>query len=180
MLKDCKELVESMPEQNSYEYPKELLSLQGKQKIFQLHFDPESTKERKIFILDTCWDDTPLLTSGSAIGSESTVESTAATMSASQPEEDEAVNLQQLHMAEIAKEPLTTMDELKTATPPKEVAQFAEVAGTEPKTPPDQSSLPETSKLKNQPSRKSARKGIFTEKEDGSAASGSKKSKKEE
>ena len=54
MVKDCKELLESIPNQDSYEYPTELLSLQGTKKIFQIHFDPESTKDNQGFILDTC------------------------------------------------------------------------------------------------------------------------------
>lgn len=70
MVKDCKQLVQTMPNRNPYEYPPELLSLQGKKRIFQLHFDPESIKERQVFILDTCWDDMPLLTSASAVTSE--------------------------------------------------------------------------------------------------------------
>jgi hypothetical protein len=79
MVKDCKELLKTIPNQSSYEYPTEILSLQGKRKIFQLHFDPDSTKEKQIFILDTCWDTTPLLTSADAtivepsIGSPKTV-----------------------------------------------------------------------------------------------------------
>ena len=67
MVKDCKELLKTIPNQNSYEYPAEILSLLGKRKIFQMHFDPNSTKERQIFLLDTCWDATPLLTLGDAM-----------------------------------------------------------------------------------------------------------------
>lgn len=63
LVKDCKELLQTIPNPNPHDYPAELLSLQGKTKNFQLHFDPESTKDRRIFILDTCWDNTPLLTS---------------------------------------------------------------------------------------------------------------------
>lgn len=62
LVKDCKELLQAMPDQSPYDYPTELLSLQGKEKIFQLHFDPESTKEKQLFILDTCWDNTPSIT----------------------------------------------------------------------------------------------------------------------
>jgi hypothetical protein len=61
--------------QNSSEYPNELPSLQGKKKIFQLHFDPESTKEQRIFVLDTCWDTTPLFTSGTSNTNETSISS---------------------------------------------------------------------------------------------------------
>ena len=76
MVKDCKELLRTMSKQDSYDYPKELLSLQGMKKIFQLHFDPDSTKENRIFILDTCWDATPLLLSGNANIGQSSIDST--------------------------------------------------------------------------------------------------------
>ena len=63
LLKDCKELLQNIPNKDPYDYPSELLSLQGKAIIFQLHYDPDSTKDNQVFILDTCWDETPLLIS---------------------------------------------------------------------------------------------------------------------
>ena len=78
MVKDCKELLQTMPQQDSYDYPPELLCLQGKKKIFQLHFDPQCTKERPLFILDTCWDDMPLLLPSNIINTENAMESSAA------------------------------------------------------------------------------------------------------
>ena len=45
LLKDCTELLQSQPDQDPYEYPPEILGLEGTTKIFQLHYDLESTKE---------------------------------------------------------------------------------------------------------------------------------------
>ena len=83
LVKDCKDLCKAIPNVNPYDYPAELLSLQGKAKNFQLHFDPDSTKEKRIFILDTCWDDVPMLTAeASAVAESSAKASTQNTLAA--------------------------------------------------------------------------------------------------
>lgn len=75
LVKDCKELLQTIPNPESRQYPAELLSLQGKRKICQLHFDPECTKDEQVFILDTCWNETPLLISNAPTPPESSLES---------------------------------------------------------------------------------------------------------
>ena len=75
LVKDCKELLQTIPNPDSRQYPAELLSLQGKRKNFQLHFDPECTKNEQVFILDTCWNETPLLISDAPTLPESSIES---------------------------------------------------------------------------------------------------------
>ena len=74
MVKDCNELVHNMPDKSSYDYPPELLALEGQRKIFQLHFDPQCTKAKQNFILDTCWDEMKLLTAGPAATAATSVE----------------------------------------------------------------------------------------------------------
>ena len=56
MIKDCKELVQATDNRDPYDYPEELLALEGKKRVFQIHFDPDCTKEKPHFILDTSWE----------------------------------------------------------------------------------------------------------------------------
>lgn len=59
--------MKSLIEKNPYRPPPELTTLEGTTHLFQLHFDPDHTKENQKFILDTTWDDwddKPLLITG--------------------------------------------------------------------------------------------------------------------
>ena len=44
-----------------------------------MHFDPESTKEKQNFILDTSWEDTLLITEGTDMASQSSLQSSEKT-----------------------------------------------------------------------------------------------------
>ena len=203
MVTDCKELLQTMPHQDSYDYPPELLSLQGKKRIFQMHFDPESTKERQLFILDTCWDDTPLLPPANAITAESTMESSAtkspmkmetkANITISETKTAESLDLKHSEMTPGTEQPKPItipaktktsepleLKEIQVRTPAKETAQTAIPMDTPPETLKEQDSLSETSEPIKQTVRKSARRTLFTGSNDESTTSGFKKSKKEE
>ena len=202
LVTDCKELLQTLPHQHSYDYPPELLSLQGKKRIFQLHFDPESTKERQLFILDTCWDDTPLLPPPNAVHAESTIDSSRTTapmkiqmkanITTSQTKDPELLDLKHSEITPPSEQPkpITVPEERKPAeavelkeiqvkTPGKEATRPAIPMDTPPETLKEQFSLSQTSDSVKQTVRKSARKALFTGTNDESTTSGFKKSKKE-
>ena len=189
LLQDCKELLRTTPNKNSYEYPKELLSLQGKKKIFQLHFDPESTKEHQVFILDTCWDTTPLLTSGTSATNESAIsysaEVTQKTVPAVPiPEPTTAIQIKESEGSTPTKEPDECSAEVDAPTTIN-ISQTSTAGALKHKdddtTPAiEQTSLLEKSKGKKEAGRKSARRALFTEAEDASTTTPQKKAKKED
>lgn len=162
MVTDCKELLKTIPDQSSYEYPAEILSLQGKRKIFQLHFDLDSTKEKQIFILDTCWDAMPLLTSTDATIVEPNIEFPEAAGLATNktPPATPATTTPNITIPHTETTATVTPDETYITPPPKE------------------SSPSEQSQSRKQAPRKSTRRALFAEDEDQPAASGGKKTKK--
>ena len=155
LVRDCKELLQTIPASDPYEYPPELLSLQGKRKIFQLHFDPESTHDTKIFILDTCWDDTPLPPSDLAVTTES---STASSIEKT---------LQPMATATKRKTGKSALAETSTPTPKKHNAPDTFETNEPHATPPPKATpLAETTKPKNEQPKRSTRRSLFTEGKD--------------
>ena len=141
-----------MPAPDPYDYPAELLALQGKTKIFQLHFDPESTKDKQVFILDTCWDDIPLLPSNVAALPES-----AAGSSVQKTLPPIATQIK----SETARAPLpepSTPSTEKVTTP--DTFEPSEADNTPP---PKETPLSEMSKPKNERPKRSASRALFTE-----------------
>ena len=168
-----------------------------------MHFDPESTKERQLFILDTCWDDTPLLPPPNAVHAESTIDSSRTTcpmkiqmkanITTSQTKDAELLDLKHSEITPPSEQPkpITVPEERKPAeavelkeiqvkTPGKEATRPAIPMDTPPETLKEQFSLSQTSDSVKQTVRKSARKALFTGTNDESTTSGFKKSKKEE
>ena len=188
LIKDCKEIVRTMPNQNFSEYPTELLSLQGKKKIFQLHFDRESTKENRVFILDTCWDAMPVLTLPTSDTTEASVNALAKNTE-NQPlpltkvEPTATLQVQQTDGTTPAKE--TSISTTPVNTPVIATISHANLlraptlSETEPAILAEQEPSPETSKPKKETARKTARKSLFTETDDAATATAPKKSKKE-
>ena len=174
LLKDCKQLLQSQADQDPYAYPAKILGLEGTTKIFQLHYDLESTKEKQIFVLDTCWDDLPLPVAEIPAHAESHTNSPKQSNSPKQvavsPETD-------IPMA-------TTQNKPEPTSPPTMAAPTQPTSETKneecPTTPAtEQPTLAQPSKPANQPARKSARKPLFQQNPDTTATGSAKKSKKE-
>ena len=164
LVKDCKELLQTVPASDPYEYPPELLSLQGKRKIFQLHFDPDSTKDNQIFILDTCWDDTPLPPSDLATVTESAAGSSM------------EKTLQPMDPATKRKTGKSALAEASTPTLKKHNAPDTFDTNEPDTTPPPKATpLAETTKPKNQQPKRSTRRSLFTESKDSQEATSHKK-----
>ena len=172
LVKDCKELLASIPNQDSYEYPTELLSLQGTKKIFQIHYDPESTQDNQGFILDTCWDDAPLLITNVA----SVAESSINTMPTGTPVAETSKPKTEMEGTTIT--PMNTPSKPSTANP--ETPDTFEPEETDTTPPPKQTPTVGTSQAKTQTPKRSARKILFTEDKDAPEKPSVKKSKKGE
>ena len=185
MIKDCKELLQNIPNPDPYDYPPELLSLQGKRKIFQLHYDPESTKDKQVFILDTCWDDVPLM-----ISAVSSLPESAASSSSQITMASTNVDIKNVAAEIPVHEPSTPKSEnsappvintpgstsiAKAGTP--DTFELKQADGAPP---PEQTPTSQTSKAENERPKRSVRKTLFTEGKDAQQTTSQKKSKKTE
>ncbi|GJY08663.1 nucleic acid-binding, OB-fold protein, partial [Tanacetum coccineum] len=60
LVKDCNELLTELSTRNPYELPSILKDLEGTARIFQFHFEINSTSKRKDFVLDKVFEKTML------------------------------------------------------------------------------------------------------------------------
>ena len=179
MVKDCNDIIRSLQDKDRYKYPEELLALEGKKKIFQLHFASDSTKQKPVFFLDTAWDNTPLLTmettniaqtlpapvspasSSSAIPPPTAAQSSKKiTIATSLPEQDETI----AGSSTCLSPPLSVTpkpEEPLLATPPDHDARF-----------------PAESHVKYGPRKGSIRKALYSEEKTAAAEKTPKKTKK--
>ena len=189
MVTNCNDIIQCLQDKNPYLYPPEILALEGQRKIFQLHFAPESTKERRVFFLDTTWDDTPLLIEGTGTTTEAIAQSSKSMntskekpkpMDACEPSvtKKEVVLPRPEPVATKGKETdgitdsAATVDTLTAATDPAGQQMMAV-------TPPEQiATLPDPSKGKYGPRKTSVRKPLFSEEENAAGQSSLKKTKK--
>jgi hypothetical protein len=199
LLKDCKELVHATGITDPYDYPQEILDLQGKKKIFQLHFDPDSTKENRIFILDTCWDDTPLVTTKPTCIGQSSLEFSkepAAEQLPGTPTHNpillpdttgKTIESALPTTTATGKTPVTTQHK-PAITPNSEETSLVQTSTSKNEsenegaisTPPEETSFVEPSKAKNEQSKGNVRKLLFSESNVPPAGKSPKKSKKAE
>lgn len=185
MVKDCKELLDTIPNPDSHQYPAKLLSLQGKRKIFQLHFDPECTKNEQVFILDTCWDETPLLISDAPTLPESSVDSskheTDATIETDPITATTANTPEKTITAKFETPDTFQPKETDTTPPPKETPLYETPEATAKTTttpPPTHTVLSETPKPRKEQPKRNTRRELFTEDKDTPEKPSLKKSKK--
>ena len=173
LVKECSHLVHSMPGKSSYDYPPELLALQGQKKIFQLHFDPECTKARQNFILDTCWDDMSLLLPGPAA---------LATPGSEIPEEKQLTKPFETEIVASTPEDKPATDHLPislTVTPPPQVTPELETKKSASASAQPETSLEDQSKGQNEGSSKNIRRALFQENKGSAAQEVSKRAKKD-
>jgi hypothetical protein len=157
IVKNCKELIQALTNADPSKYPSELLALEGKTKIFQVHFAPESTKQNQLLILDNAWDNTPV-----------------PMLEIPTPTETKADSSENIRAAE----PMSTQAEIAIEQSDKDIATEKNKVET---TPPEKpTSLPQPSNPKYEPRKKNLRKPLFQEDKDGSSTNSPKKSKKEE
>lgn len=172
-----------MPEPDPYNFPPELLSLQGKAKKFQLHYDPDCTKDRQVFILDTCWDDIPLLVSNVSALPESNASSsshtTPQTASAETKDDTPATPTGELLTPETKTNPTPVISTpSKRATANIATPDTFDIRQTDDAPPAEQTPVSETSKPENERPKRGTRRALFTEAKETQETTSHKKSKK--
>lgn len=172
-----------MPEPDPYNFPPELLSLQGKAKNFQLHYDPDCTKDRQVFILDTCWDDIPLLVSNVSALPESNASSSSQTTpptTSAQTKGDTATTpMNELLTLETENNPPAVINTpSKRATEKVATPDTCYLRQTDDAPPAEQTPASETSKPENEWPKRGARRALFTEGKETQETTSHKKSKK--
>lgn len=172
-----------MPEPDPYNFPAELLSLQGKAKNFQLHYDPDCTKDRQVFILDTCWDDIPLLISNVSALPESNASSSSQTTPPTTGTETKdgtaTTSMDEPLTPEIENNPPAVINTpSKTTTAKVDTPDTFDLRQTDDAPPAEQTPASQTSKPENERPKRGARRVLFTEEKDTQETTSHKKSKK--
>lgn len=170
MVKDCNDIIRNLQDKDAFKYPQELLSLEGLRKIFQLHFAPVSTKENRVFFLDTTWNTTTLLTAGPSNVTQPVPEAMLPISSAEPLTEDTMVTNPNA-------ENQSTATSSASLSPPASVKH--DIKESLPGTPPeDTPNLPTESKAKYAPRKTSVHRTLYSDEEQSTGQDSHKKTRK--